>query len=85
MNELFNHRPQCAYEPQNSANLAAAISRQLDARTTVDVDVPSWADSAKEPEAFFETIFIGSSTTQLKSSPVTAQPFGATTSLNTDS
>lgn len=72
MHELFINYPECLYESENPANLASSISRQLDARTTVDVEVPSWADSAKKLEAFLETILKGRSTTKgLKSSRVT--------------
>ncbi|MGH8544536.1 MAG: glycosyltransferase [Gammaproteobacteria bacterium] len=62
MNELLIDYPQCLYEPENPASLADAIRRQLAARTVVDVNIPLWADSAKELEIFFEAVLQESST-----------------------
>jgi teichuronic acid biosynthesis glycosyltransferase TuaC len=87
MNELLIDYPQCLYEPESPASLAEAIHRQLDARTTVDIDVPSWADSAKELEVFIAAILRGSSAPERpQSSPESPnQTLRAMTSLNTDS
>jgi hypothetical protein len=56
MQELLNDYPQCLYEPENPASLAQAIEQQLDARTIVDLAAPSWADSARKLEAFFQEV-----------------------------
>jgi glycosyltransferase involved in cell wall biosynthesis len=62
MNELLIDYPQCLYEPESAASLGDAIRRQLEGQTIVDVDVPSWADSAKKLESFFEGILESNST-----------------------
>jgi glycosyltransferase involved in cell wall biosynthesis len=87
MNELLAEYPQCLYEPESPASLAEAIQRQLDARTIVDVAIPSWSDSAKELETFLAAILRGSSAPQgCQSSPGSPNHSRrATTSLNTDS
>jgi glycosyltransferase involved in cell wall biosynthesis len=56
MNELLAEYPQCLYEPENSNSLTRAIERQLEARTLVNLPAPSWADSAKKLEAFFQDV-----------------------------
>jgi glycosyltransferase involved in cell wall biosynthesis len=56
MQELLNDYPQCLYEPENPASLAQAIEQQLDARTIVNIAAPSWADSARKLEAFFQEV-----------------------------
>jgi glycosyltransferase involved in cell wall biosynthesis len=69
MNEVLRDYPECLYEPQNSANLADAIRRQLHSRTIVDTPVPSWADSAKRLSDFFLRIVNGDFAKALQSSP----------------
>jgi hypothetical protein len=56
MNELLAEYPQCLYQPENASSLAQAIERQLRAKTIVNLPVPSWADSAKKLEVFFQDI-----------------------------
>ena len=58
MKELLNDYPQCLYEPENPVSLAKAIERQLEARTIVDIAAPSWGDSAKKLERFFEDMLM---------------------------
>jgi teichuronic acid biosynthesis glycosyltransferase TuaC len=71
MNDLLRNYPECLYEPDDSANLANAIRRQLDERILIEIPVPSWADSAKELSDFFMQIVEGRSSppgTELKQS-----------------
>ncbi len=56
MNELLGNYPDCLYEPENPASLAAAAQRQLREKIVVEEKVPSWADSAKQLEQFFEEV-----------------------------
>ena len=59
MNELLSEYPECLYEPENGNSLAQVIERQLGARTIVDLPVPSWTDSAKKLEAYFQEVLRG--------------------------
>jgi glycosyltransferase involved in cell wall biosynthesis len=59
MNELLIDYAQCLYEPDNPLSLARAIERQLEARTIVDIAVPSWSDSATRLEGFFQDVLGG--------------------------
>jgi glycosyltransferase involved in cell wall biosynthesis len=59
MQELLADYPECLYEPENPASLAQAIERQLEAKTIVNIAAPSWADSAKRLEAFFQDVLRG--------------------------
>lgn len=59
MNELLSEYPECLYEPENANSLAHAIERQLEARTIVNLPVPSWADSARKLEAYFQEVLRG--------------------------
>jgi glycosyltransferase involved in cell wall biosynthesis len=56
MNELLSDYPECLYEPENPQSLAEAVLSQLTKRITVATEVPSWSDSAKQLEYFFEKI-----------------------------
>jgi hypothetical protein len=56
MKELLAEYPECLYEPENPASLARAIEHQLKARTIVNITAPSWADSAKRLERFFQDV-----------------------------
>ena len=56
MNELLLNRPDCLYEPEDSASLASAIRRQLRAKTVIDIPPPTWQDSAKQLSDFFQQI-----------------------------
>jgi len=56
MNELLAEYPQCLYEPENANSLAQAIERQLETKTIVNLPAPSWAESAKGLEAFFQDV-----------------------------
>ena len=47
MNELLSEYPECLYEPENGNSLAQVIERQLEARTIVDLRVPSWTIQQK--------------------------------------
>ncbi len=59
MNEVLRTYPSCLYEPEDATSLANAARKQLQSRIIVDNDVPSWADSAKQLEHFFERISQG--------------------------
>jgi glycosyltransferase involved in cell wall biosynthesis len=59
MNEFMSDYPGCLYEPENPKSLADAARRQLQNRIIVDKEVPSWADSAKKLELFFDRIIQG--------------------------
>jgi glycosyltransferase involved in cell wall biosynthesis len=59
MNELLSEYPECLYEPENANSLAQVIERQLEARTIVDLRAPSWAESARELEAYFQEVLRG--------------------------
>jgi teichuronic acid biosynthesis glycosyltransferase TuaC len=54
MNELLSGYPTCLYEPENPQSLAEAALLQLENRITIETAVPSWTDSAKRLEYFFE-------------------------------
>ena len=56
MNELLQKYPACLYEAENPNSLAECARRQLKNRDIVDVEIPSWADSAKRLESFFAEI-----------------------------
>jgi glycosyltransferase involved in cell wall biosynthesis len=62
MNELLSDYPKCLYEPENPKSLAEAALLQLKNRTTVATEVPSWTDSARELEHFFEKVLQGDTT-----------------------
>jgi hypothetical protein len=59
MKELLADYPQCLYEPENPTSLAQAIERQLEAKTIVNIAAPSWGDSAKKLERFFQDVLAG--------------------------
>lgn len=59
MTELLSGYPGCLYEPENPRSLAAAVLLQLKNRITVADEIPSWADSAKRLEHFFERLVGG--------------------------
>jgi teichuronic acid biosynthesis glycosyltransferase TuaC len=56
MKELLSDYPGCLYEPGNSQSLADAAQRQLKSKIILETRIPSWADSAKQLERFFESI-----------------------------
>lgn len=62
MKELLNDYPQCLYEPENPVSLAKAIDRQLEAKTIVNIAAPSWGDSAKKLERFFQNVLASPAT-----------------------
>ncbi|HSE87031.1 MAG TPA: glycosyltransferase [Candidatus Binatia bacterium] len=59
MNELLSDYPQCLYKPENPQSLAEAALLQLKNRVTIATEVPSWADSAKQLDSFFEKVLQG--------------------------
>ena len=59
MNELLSEYPECLYEPENANSLAQVIERQLGTRTIVNLRVPSWAESARKLEAYFQEVLRG--------------------------
>jgi teichuronic acid biosynthesis glycosyltransferase TuaC len=68
MNELLQGHPECLYEPENLDSLATAIRRQLQLKTTIETPVPSWADSARQLDVFFQRIVDGDSRSAIISS-----------------
>lgn len=62
MNELLSDYPGCLYEPENPQSLAETAFLQLKNRITVPIEVPSWADSAKQLADFFEKVNQGDTT-----------------------
>jgi hypothetical protein len=62
MNELLSDYPGCLYEPENPKSLAETAFLQLKNRITVPIEVPSWADSAKQLEDFFAKVIQGDTT-----------------------
>jgi teichuronic acid biosynthesis glycosyltransferase TuaC len=56
MAEVLSAYAGCLYEPENPQSLAEAALLQLKNRTTVEIEVPSWADSAKKLSDFFQRI-----------------------------
>jgi glycosyltransferase involved in cell wall biosynthesis len=68
MKEFLADYPECLYEPDNPASLAQTIERQLDARITINMVAPSWVDSAKKLESFFQVVLAG------RGKPLEARP-----------
>jgi teichuronic acid biosynthesis glycosyltransferase TuaC len=62
MNELLSDYPKCLYEPENPQSLAEAAFLQLENRITIETEVPSWGDSAKQLAYFFEKVIQGDTT-----------------------
>jgi teichuronic acid biosynthesis glycosyltransferase TuaC len=62
MNELLSDYPACLYEPENPQSLAETAFLQFKNRIIVPIEVPSWVDSAKRLEDFFEKIIQGDTT-----------------------
>ena len=56
MNELLTGYQNCLYEPENANSLASAVERQLDQPVIVGLRAPSWADEARQLEAFFRDV-----------------------------
>ena len=63
MNEFLSEYPTCLYDPDRPRSLAEIVRRQLQNKVIVNSEVPSWADSAKQLEHFFEKV-IHEETTQ---------------------
>ncbi|MGH7797638.1 MAG: glycosyltransferase [Candidatus Binatia bacterium] len=66
MNELLLNYSDCLYEPEDSASLASAIRRQLQAKTVIEMPTPTWADSAKQLSDFFLQIMDGMATSAMQ-------------------
>jgi glycosyltransferase involved in cell wall biosynthesis len=56
MNHFLSQYPTCLYDPDRPRSLAEAARRQLENKIIVDLEVPSWADSARKLEHFLEEI-----------------------------
>ena len=56
MNELLRDYPDCLYQPEDARSLATALRLQLQRKMTVEIDAPSWADSAARMDAFLKEI-----------------------------
>jgi glycosyltransferase involved in cell wall biosynthesis len=62
MNHFLSQYPSCLYDPDRPRSLADAVRRQLENKIIVDLEVPSWADSARKLEHFLEEIVRRNST-----------------------
>jgi glycosyltransferase involved in cell wall biosynthesis len=56
MIELFDNDRTCLYCPEDAYSLATAVQRQLQQKTIIDKDVPSWSDSAANLETFLARV-----------------------------
>ena len=56
MNELLQDYPNCLYDPDDPTSLAAKAKLQLEGKVVINLDVPSWLDSAKQLEQFLENV-----------------------------
>jgi teichuronic acid biosynthesis glycosyltransferase TuaC len=56
MNELLKDFSECLYKPEDPQSLASTAGRQLKNRIIIEGKIPSWADSAKRLEGFFESV-----------------------------
>jgi teichuronic acid biosynthesis glycosyltransferase TuaC len=52
MSDLLASHPECLFEPDSPESLAQAIHRQLANPTILDLQVPTWSDTARRLEAF---------------------------------
>lgn len=56
MKDLLSRYPECLFESENVNSFVAAVSKQLDNPVIVDIDVPSWSDSAKCLQSFLKKV-----------------------------
>jgi teichuronic acid biosynthesis glycosyltransferase TuaC len=56
MNDFLRQYPTCLYDPDRPRSLADAVRRQLQNKIIVNLEVPSWADSARQLEHFLQEI-----------------------------
>lgn len=56
MEDLLSRHPECLFESENVDSFVAAVSKQLDNPTILDIDVPSWSDSAKCLQSFLDKV-----------------------------
>lgn len=70
MKELLSGCPGCLYEPENPESLAASALLQLKNKITVANGIPSWADSAKQLEYFFEKVIQEGGATSTPTQPI---------------
>lgn len=49
---LFEQLPSALYDPDSSSSLASTVVHQLQARQVNEVEIPTWADQARELAAF---------------------------------
>jgi glycosyltransferase involved in cell wall biosynthesis len=56
MKELLASHPECLFEPDSPESLAQAIRRQLANPTILDLQVPTWSDTARKLEKFLGAI-----------------------------
>lgn len=55
--DVLKDLPQCLFEPENPASLAAAAAFQLTHRQIAHVPVPTWAEMGRRLEDFFKVLF----------------------------
>ena len=56
MNEFLSQYPTCLYDPDRPKSLVELLLWQLQNKLIVNSEVPSWADSAKQLEHFFDKV-----------------------------
>jgi teichuronic acid biosynthesis glycosyltransferase TuaC len=56
MKSALHHHPECLFEPESPASLAAAVRAQLQNPSAISQPVPTWRDAAKRLEKFLDTI-----------------------------
>ena len=56
MIDLLSSHPECLFTPDNPESFARAVRSQLARPASIDLKVPSWADSARQLEKFFQDL-----------------------------
>ena len=56
MNDLLKPYPAALFEPENPASLVSAIRFQLEHSARMEIEVPTWRQSAERLESFFQRI-----------------------------
>lgn len=56
MKDLLKSYPAALFEPEDPVSLASAIRQQLETPAPIGIRVPTWGDSAKRLEEFFQKV-----------------------------
>lgn len=59
MRDLLSRYPECLFQAENPESLVGALRSHLKDPAPLDIDVPSWNDTAKRLEVFFTRIAFG--------------------------